>query len=500
MGIIVLDIGTSSMRGIMYEDNGKKLFTKQIAYSPVYLEHGWVEQNPQDWKDAMEVTLKACTEHAREQGEKISAVSVTSQRSLVIPIDAKDTPLGNAIMWQDKRVMGVLKELMPANSRIFDLAGSNINPVFSGSKMLWLRRCRPDLYEKASRLVVIPDYIIHEMTGEWVTDATYGSRSLLMNLRNRQWDDELLKLFQVDQEKLCRIIEPGSIAGRIHGGCAEKTGLSEGTPVISAGGDQQCAALGMGIIEQGTIEISAGTGAYLIAASRAVPECLKEDVICNASAIPGEYVLESSILSCASVFNWWLRLGYGMNSNNQEAVYGIANSEIEESLKKEDHLLLLPFFQGRGTPDWNSEAGGSFQNLNLNTSRGDMARAVLEGLGYEIAVNMDTIRNYVGETGAVYACGGLMKSDVFCRILSGICGNGIYTYRDHESAAIGALISAGVTLGLYPDYTSAFCQSRAGHEIKETVAEAKLHKRYQTGKSHYSGLYEKLYLYKHDGC
>lgn len=493
MGIAVLDIGTSSMRGILYGNDGRKLFTSQIAYSPVYMEHDWVEQNPCDWKDAMESTMKACVRDGKENGEEIQAVSVTSQRSSVIPIGVDDQPLGNAIMWQDKRVLGVLKELTQYNGRIFELTGSRINPVFSGAKMLWIRCCRPDLYEKSGRLVVIPDYIIHEMTGEWVTDATYGSRSLLMNLRSRQWDDELLKLFQVDKEKLCQIIEPGSIAGRINEACAGRTGLLKGTPVISAGGDQQCAALGVGVIEQGAMEISVGTGAYIIAASGTVPEALKEDVISNASAVPGEYILESSILSAASVFNWWLRMGYGMNAENQQEVYELVNKELEESLKKEDALILLPFFQGRGTPDWNSEARGCFHNLNLGTERSDVARAVLEGLCYEISANIDTVRKYVGETGAIYACGGLVNSDVFCRILSGVCENRICTYGDNEAAAIGAWISAGVTLGLYPDYTAAFHQGRAGHEVKEVVADETLRCRYRAGKKNYSRLYEQLY-------
>lgn len=317
MGIAVLDVGTSSMRGVLYNDKGEKLFTDQASYSPVYLAHGWVEQNPLDWKMAMERTMKACVDYAGEKGERIEAVSITSQRSSVIPIGEDETPCSHAIMWQDKRVLGALNELAPYNSRIFKLAGSRINPVFSGSKMLWIRTCSPDLYKKLRRLVVIPDYLIHEMTGEWVTDATYGSRSLLMNLKSRKWDEELLDYFKVHKEKLCRLVEPGSVAGRINKTCAGKTGLLEGTPVITSGGDQQCAALGMGVFKQGDMEVSAGTGAYIIGASKVVPKDLKEDVVCNASAVPGEYVLESSILSCASVFNWCLRLCYGLNDKNQ---------------------------------------------------------------------------------------------------------------------------------------------------------------------------------------
>ena len=231
------------------------------------------------------------------------------------------------------------------------------------------------------------------------------------------------------------------MAGTVSRDCAARTGLMEGTPVISAGGDQQCAALGMGILNRGDLEVSAGTGAYIIAASGEVPPGLQPDVICNASAVPGEYILESSILSCASVFNWFLRIGYGMTEENRKEAYAAANEEIRQSLAKEDAPMLLPFFQGRGTPDWNSRAKGCLNNLTLGTTRGDIARSIMEGLGYEIEANIDAIKRYTGSAGQIALCGGLANSDVFCRILAGICGRGIDTYLDNEATAIGAWLS-----------------------------------------------------------
>lgn len=493
MGVIVLDIGTSSMRGILYDNEGEKLFTRQASYSPVYMEHDWVEQNPADWRQAMELTMKACSEYAIGLRETVEAVSVTSQRSSVIPIGEEEIPIGNAIMWQDKRVLKLLEGLRPYHDRVFSLTGSKLNPVFSGSKMMWIRECSKELYQKTKRLVVIPDYIIHEMTGQWVTDTTYGSRSLLMNLKEKEWDGELLELFHVEKEKLCRLIEPGSVAGFVTSECSKKTGLSVGTPVISAGGDQQCAALGLGIIDPGTVEISAGTGAYIIAASEKVPENLKNHVCCNTSAIPGNYVLESSIVSCASVFNWFLSLCYGMQEGNRKEVLETVNREMDQSLNKEDELLLLPFFQGRGTPDWNSQARGCFHNLMLGTERSDMARAVLEGLSFELSVNIDVMKGYLKEEGKVCACGGMMNSPVFGKILPAVLRTPVYTYGDQESTAAGAYMSAGVTMGLFEDYHKAFSACRRKLPVKRLEAELSMQERYQRKKAEYRKLYEKIY-------
>lgn len=183
-------------------------------------------------------------------GEKIDAISITSQRSSVIPVDENIRPLSNAIMWQDKRTNYICESMENLNDKVFSLCGSRVNPVFSGSKMMWIREERPEIYAKTYKFMVIPDYLIYLMTGRICTDYTYGSRSLLMNIRTHEWDDELLEIFHVEKEKLCELVEPGSVCGHITKAFAEITGCQEGIPVITAGGDQQCGAIGQGVVKR----------------------------------------------------------------------------------------------------------------------------------------------------------------------------------------------------------------------------------------------------------
>lgn len=137
-------------------------------------------------------------------GEKIDAISITSQRSSVIPVDENIRPLSNAIMWQDKRTNHICESMENLNDKVFSLCGSRVNPVFSGSKMMWIREERPEIYAKTYKFMVIPDYLIYLMTGRICTDYTYGSRSLLMNIRTHEWDDELLEIFHVEKRKIVR--------------------------------------------------------------------------------------------------------------------------------------------------------------------------------------------------------------------------------------------------------------------------------------------------------
>lgn len=492
MGILVLDVGTSSMRSILYDGAGKKMFTEQIEYSPDYLEHGWVEQSPKTWIHAMQTVLSAGADYANEYGNQIEALSVTSQRSSVIPIGADDKPLSSAIMWQDKRTIPIVQELQKQNDKVFALSGCRINPVFAGPKMTWIKRNRPELYSRAKRLVVIPDFLIHEMTGNWITDATYASRSLLMNLRTRTWDEELLKLFEVDREKLCRITEPGSIVGITTMLLAQQTGVPEGIPVISAGGDQQCAALGLGVIDEGMLEVTVGTGGYVIAAAEKVPEHIQSNIICNASAIPGAYILESSMLSCASAFNWFLKLCYGMKESNKGSVLEEVTRDIESRMEQTTGEIVLPYFQGRATPDWNSGARGSIHNLTLGTSRGDLAKAVLEGLCMETAENIETLRAYITAGDAICVCGGLANNSAFIRMLSNICERSVYTYSDNEATALGAWISATVTLGHCRNYREAYERARSRCVCRQQHVEPERAEQYIWKKQEYRRLYRSM--------
>lgn len=203
MNVLVIDVGTSSMRGILFEHQGKCLTEKQEFYQATYLENSWVEQNPADWENALYSILKQSVAEAENMGEKIDAISITSQRSSVIPVDENIRPLSNAIMWQDKRTNYICESMENLNDKVFSLCGSRVNPVFSGSKMMWIREERPEIYAKTYKFMVIPDYLIYLMTGRICTDYTYGSRSLLMNIRTHEWDDELLEIFHVEKEKLC---------------------------------------------------------------------------------------------------------------------------------------------------------------------------------------------------------------------------------------------------------------------------------------------------------
>ena len=486
MNVLVIDVGTSSMRGILFDHQGKCLSEKQEFYQATYMENSWVEQNPADWENALYSVVSKTVTEIEGSGEKVDAISLTSQRSSVIPVDQNYHPLSNAIMWQDKRTNYICESMENLNDKVFSLCGSRINPVFSGSKMMWIRQERPEIYQKVYKFMVIPDYLIYLMTGHACTDYTYGSRSLLMNIKTHEWDDELLEIFHVEKEKLCELVEPGSICGAVTDVFAKITGCPAGIPVITAGGDQQCGAIGQGVVKKGVLSVTTGTGGYLITTTDQVPENLKQDVICNFSSVKGQYILESSVLTCCSAFDWFRRQFY------PDVPFDEINREVEETPVGSHGCLCVPYFMGRSTPDWNNMAKAEFVNINLGTTKQDMLRSLLEGICYEIRNGIDVMNKYV-KVSDIYINGGLTNSVPFNNIQVNVYGMKIIRRGKADATARGALMIAVTALGIYENVEEAFENISRQDELKIYLPDGEKVLEYERYRTQMNRVYRRMW-------
>ena len=298
------------------------------------------------------------------------------------------------------------EQMREQNERVAALSGARIHPVFSGAKMRWIRENVPDIYAKTFKFMVAADYLLFLLTGKICTDHTYGSRSNLMNLRKAEWDEELLSIFHVERSRLCPLVPPGSVCGYTTDCLQQATGFPAGVPVITAGGDQQCGALGQGVVRPGILSVTAGTGGFLITNVDRVPEALDEKIICNASSVRGQYILEYSMLTCCSAYDWFRKEWFGE----------LSLEEMERMLAQTPPgahgCLCVPYFMGRSTPDWNKGARGAFFHLSEDVTRWDMMRSLLEGLCYEIDNGIEILGNYVRPS-EILVNGGLTNSDLF---------------------------------------------------------------------------------------
>ncbi len=486
MNILVIDVGTSGMKGVLIGNRGRKLVSVSRNYSVIFMQDGRAEQNALDWKKAMLEILKEIVGRAQNMKVSVDAISLTSQRSSVIAVDRNINPCSNAIMWQDKRSNDICRKLEKENANIFQRCGAKINTVFSGSKMRWIRENCPEIYQNTYKFLVVPDYLIYILTRKLCTDYTYGSRSLLMNIHKCEWDEEQLRMFRVSENKLCDLVVPGSICGEVTDEIARETGCKQGIPVITAGGDQQCGAIGQGVVCEGKLSITVGTGGFLVTTVNQIPLNLESDVICNVHSVRGKYILESNIITCCSAFDWFKREFYGNYS------YEEMNAEIEKCPPGSNGCLCVPYFQGRSTPDWNNNAKGIFANITLGTKKRDILRSLLEAIAYEIDNGIWIMRKYQNIS-EINVNGGLTNSDVFNQIQCNVYGRKILKRGDSDSTVRGAYIVAAVTLGIYDSIENAFKELDKDSEIREYVPQDNSARTYEECRQKMNELYEEVY-------
>ncbi|MDI9470118.1 MAG: FGGY-family carbohydrate kinase [Bacillota bacterium] len=469
--VIVIDIGTSSVRGVLVSADGQFLHLIQKASEPDFLADSRVEQDVSVWSRSLTEILGQLDDFMKASSQEIAvqAISITSQRSSLIVLDENDEPLGPAIMWQDKRTIPVIESLKPVEEKVFRKTGSPLNPVYLAPKIRWLVEERPDMAEKAKSYLSIADYVAFLMTNQKQTDWTYASRTSMFDIFKKDWDPELVEVFGARPEQLCELCPPGSVLGPLQSGRFRDLSF-HGVPVVSGGGDQQNAALGLGLFEVGDCEINLGTGAYLLSIAADLPEAFNADVVINSYCLADKYVLETNLICCGSLIDWLKRVFFPETSTAD--FYAALDLELHSNASP---VVALPYFQGRGAPDWNSLATGSFLNLNLASGRADLLNALIDGICFEVKAHLDIMERYMGKAvTAVRVAGGLGKNAVIMQKLSNILDKELWLYGNPEASAIGAFLQARRALEPGLPLAELYKTVRARDTVTRYVPEADL--------------------------
>ena len=452
--VIAVDIGTTSLRATLYDEQGAALHAEQRHNPPTYFDDGRVEQDPASWLNHLLDMLRATAQAAAHLQAEPTCMAVTAQRSSLIVVDVQGRPLHPAILWQDSRCTALAQGMADHDPLVYARTGLKISPVFSAIKMAWLRRERPALWAAAHKLLGVQDWVLHGLTGRYATDHSLASRTNLLNLHTRQWDAELLALFGVPQHLLCDLVPPGAVVGGLTAPVATATGLQMGLPVVSAGGDQQCAALGLGLLSPGHAVANTGTGSYLIGHAQAPALDPFMRASCNVAAAPGAYIVESAALTTGSAQRWLMGL-LGLDADDPAALQMLADEAA--AVPAGSHgLLWLPHFKGAGSPHWDPAARGSLHGLSLSSTRGELARALLEAIATELRQGLDLIEPLCGDVQAVHVSGGMTRSALFNQVQADVLERPLRRFASNEATSEGAWMAGCVATGLVSSHTQAF--------------------------------------------
>lgn len=496
--IACIDVGTTGCRTIIFSSLGKPVSQAYEEYTSIFLSPTWIDHDPSTWINGARSTLKQAVKQFPGDPNDIAAICVISQRATFIPVDPEGHPLDNAILWQDKRSTaqaGRIRAELGAEF-VYKKTGLRIDPYFSLPKLLWLMENKPRVIQEAHKLLSVHDLVVHFLTGEFIMDWTQASRTMLFNINTLEWDAEICEHFHIPMEKLPRAIAPGTVVGGLRHTLHTEFNLRPDIPVVAVGGDQQAAAVGLGVVAPGLMCVNTGTGSFILAHSERPAFDPEQRVICTASAVAGRWLIEASIFTSGSVYRWF-RDNFAMIEKNAAReldidAYDLLNSEMKYTSPGAEGILLIPHFAGTAAPYWDPEATGVFFGLTLGHKRSQLIRALLEGICFEIQKNIRIIEALTREITEIRVSGGATRSTTFNQMQADVYGKSVLRGLSEQSSALGAMLVAATGIGLYPDVTAAIDAAVAFDNHNRRHPDAAVHELYEEMLDLHDALYAAL--------
>ncbi|NVM44087.1 MAG: hypothetical protein HWN79_04130 [Candidatus Lokiarchaeota archaeon] len=458
MFVAALDLGTTGCRTYIYDLAGSIISSAYQEWESFYPQPSYVEQDANLWWDSIKKTTEIAIKRSGIDRSEIVSLSVTNQRETIVPVDITGKPLHNALVWQDRRTTNQVDYIKSkiGIDRIYRTTGLTIDPYFSATKILWFKDEKPEIYQKTHKFLLVSDYIIYKLTGKFYTDHSNASRTMLFDINNFKYSEDIASELEIDLDKMPETVESGVEIGEIN---TEEILFDKKTLVVSGAGDQQSAALGVGVVSPGKVKLTTGTGSFLLAYLEKPNFDPEKRVLCSCHAIPGVWVQEASIFTTGAILRWFRdELGTEecriAKKQNQDP-YEILTEEAEKSPIGANKLLVIPHLVGAGAPHWNPYARGLIYGLSLGHKRRDIVRSILEGVAFEVKKNIEVFSELGIEPKELNLTGGSSRSDFWNQIYSDVLGMTCVRNVIEEATSLGAAILAATGAGLFSDVVSA---------------------------------------------
>jgi glycerol kinase len=479
--IAALDQGTTSTRCILFDHGGRPVCARQLEHRQIYPRPGWVEHDPMEiWRRSSEV-IAGCLKEAGASAGQIAAAGITNQRETTLIWNPKTgQPYANAVVWQDTRTADLVTALAGTQGvdRFRVRTGLPLATYFSGPKLRWLLDNTPGLRRAAERgealFGTVDSWLIWWLTGgpgrgRHLTDVSNASRTLLMNLAELEWDEELLRVMDIPRRMLPEIVP--SIPGEPYGLSTEDGPFAGAVPVAGALGDQQAALFGQACFQAGSSKNTYGTGCFLLlhTGEQVVrSRCgLISTVAYRFEGHPAAYALEGSI-AVAGALVQWLRDNLGLIGSSAEI------EALAASVEDSGGLYFVPAFSGLFAPHWRSDARGVLVGLSSYATRAHLARAVLEATAFQTQEIYEAMQADSGLTiSSLKVDGGMVVNDLLMQFQADLLGIPVIRPRITETTALGAAYAAGLAVGFWdsPEELSRLWQEQRRWEPRMSLAE-----------------------------
>ena len=446
-----IDVGTSGVKCIIINENGKVVSSATENYPLIIPEDGWSEQNPYEWWYGTKKAMKRAVKESNVSNNDIIALGFSGQMHGLVALDENDKVVRNAILWNDQRTQKECDEIIEHAGGLNELLKYSNNTMltgFTGGKLLWIKKNEPENYSKIKSFFMPKDYIRFLFTGEKITEVTDASGTGLFDVKNRIWNYDLIEKLDFDKSKFVKCIESDELAGFVTKAAAEETGLKAGTKVFAGGGDAVIQNTGMGIVKEGTIGLIIGTSGVVAMSLDGFGENAEGRLqfFCNNSK--DKWSAFGCQLSSGGSLEWFKNTFY----HNIEDPYKQINEGAEKSGVGARGIIFLPYLTGERCPHSNPDAKGVFYGLSLQHNLGDMARSVMEGVTFGLKEIYELIQHTKPDMKPkeIISSGGGSKSALWRQIQADIFNLPVRTLTGAaEGGAYGGAVVAGVGAGIW---------------------------------------------------
>ena len=449
---IGIDASTTATKSLLMDESGSVVAAAAAEYGFDAPQPLWSEQSPLLWWDGAVESIRMVVAKSGIAADDVAGIGLTGQMHGLVLLDAAGEILRPSILWNDQRTAAQCDEIRRrvGRERLIQLTGNDALTGFTAPKILWVAQNEPEIYAKVRHILLPKDYLRYRLTHTFATDKAGAAGTLLLDLKARDWSDELLERLEIRREWLPSTHEGADVTGGLSAVAAQATGLRAGIPIIAGGGDQAAQAVGVGAIREGIVALTLGTSGVVFATvdSPFIEAQGRLHAFCH--AIPGRWHLMGVMLSAAGSLRWFRdTLAPGMDFDDLVA-------PAQAVAAGSEGLFFLPYLTGERTPHPDPLARGAFVGLTVRHTRAHMTRAVLEGVAFGLRDSFELMKNAgLSKITQVRVSGGGARSPLWRQILADVMESELVTVNTTEGAAYGAALLAGVGAGVWADVDAA---------------------------------------------
>ncbi len=440
------DIGTSSVKTVIYDENFKQLKKFSQKYNLISNRKNQAELDPEEVYEAVLQTLKTAIQESRNNNYKIEFISFSSALHSLIFLDGNHEPLTNCLTWADSRAKDICNKLKSfyQEKNIYSKTGCPLHSLYLSAKIYWFKDNQKEIFSQADKFISIKEYIIYKLTGEFGVDYSIASGSGLLNIKNKEWDKELLNYLGIDEAQLSPLVDSYNTYE------SKSIDWLKNIPLVIGGGDGPLANLGELALSENQFVATLGTsGAIRVFSDKPVIDDDNQSTWCymldNNTYLPGGAINNGGI-----VLEWLKKNCFELTDN----YYGLIDQYIKEVPPGSKSLFFLPFLTGERSPNWNPKARGIIFGLDYNHSKKEIIKAAVEGISYRMRTIKEALEANSNICNEVILNGGITQSEPWVQLLADVFNARVIVHENEEAAALGAAIIGSVALGFYNDYNA----------------------------------------------